>query len=488
MAVKRFGPVGIIDIGSNSVRFVAYGGAERVPSTLFNEKIMAALGRGVARNGRMEEKAIAKTLEALARFRQLAREMKLKRLHTVATAAVRDAENGPAFLNRVKDIGLEPRLISGAEEARLSGLGAISAIPDANGIVADLGGGSLELIGASRGKVGEGISLPLGVLRVGLEPDRAVIAKAIKQGIKQGPLKDAARGHGLYLVGGSFRALALLDMKTQAHPLPIIHHHRVEAGRLADLRAILQTLDVEELKRLTGISSARLPTLPAAVTILESMVDSLGPRRIIVSSFGLREGLLYRDLDEETKAEDPLLAAALEVGDRLGRFGDHGTALDEWMDPLFPDETEKMRRLRLTTCLLGDIAWNAHPDFRAERAVDMALHGNWVGIDSHGRAMLGRALCSAFGGDGGFSPEIAALLKPPEVDRAIAWGRGLRLAQRLSGGTEALLNKTSIALDAGEVILSVPGKYRMLYSEAVERRLVQLARSLGGLKAEAQFT
>ncbi|HEY0629198.1 MAG TPA: Ppx/GppA family phosphatase [Sphingomicrobium sp.] len=488
MAVKRFGPVGIIDIGSNSVRFMAYGGAERVPSTLFNEKIMAALGRGVARDGRLDEKAMAKTLEALARFRQLGREMKLKRLHTVATAAVRDASNGREFLGQVKQLGLEPRLISGAEEAKLSGLGAISAIPDANGIVADLGGGSLELIAANKGAVGEGISLPLGVLRVGLEPDRAVLAKSIKHGIKQGALKDAARGHGLYLVGGSFRALALLDMKTRAHPLPIIHHHRIEAGRLGDLRAILQTLEVEELKRLTGISSARLPTLPAAVTILEAMVDALGPRQIIVSAFGLREGLLYRDLDSETKAEDPLLAAALEVGDRLGRFGDHGTTIDEWMDPLFPDETEKMRRLRLATCLLGDIAWNAHPDFRAERAVDMALHGNWVGIDSHGRAVLGRALCSAFGGDGGFSPQIAALLKPAEIERVVSWGKALRLAQRLSGGTEALLNKTSIELGRGKAILSVPDKYRALYSEAVERRLVQLARSLGGLKAEVQFT
>jgi len=148
------------------------------------------------------------------------------------------------------------------------------------------------------------------------------------------------------------------------------------------------------------------------------------------------------------------------------------------MDPLFPDEAGDMQRLRLATCLLGDIAWNAHPDFRAERAVDMALHGNWVGINSHGRAVLGRALCSAFGGDGGFSKEVAALLKPGEVERLIAWGRALRLAQRLSGGTEALLRKTSIALKPGRLILSIPEKYRALYSEAVERRLLQLARTM----------
>jgi exopolyphosphatase/guanosine-5'-triphosphate,3'-diphosphate pyrophosphatase len=184
MGVKRFGPVGIIDIGSNSVRFVAYGGAARVPSTLFNEKIMAALGRGVARNGLLDEESVGETLEALARFRQLAREMRLKKLHTVATAAVRDAKNGKAFLKRVAEIGLKPRLLSGPAEAELSGLGVISAIPGAKGVVADLGGGSLELIGVARGAAGSGISLPLGVLRVGTDPRRDDIAAAIKAGIK----------------------------------------------------------------------------------------------------------------------------------------------------------------------------------------------------------------------------------------------------------------------------------------------------------------
>lgn len=487
MATKPFGPVGIIDIGSNSVRFVAYGGSERVPSVLFNEKLMAALGRGVARDGKLSEAAMGRTLAALGRFRQLAREMKLKRLHIVATAAVRDASNGKAFLKQVAELGLEPRVISGDEEAELAGLGVVSAIPDANGIVADLGGGSLELICVARGLVGEGATLPLGVFRLGADPDRDEIAKIIRTGIKKGRLKDAARGHCLYLVGGSFRALALLDMKIMGHPLPIIHHHRILSERLGDLRAALEGMDVNQLKAHTQISGARIPTLPAVVTLLETMMNVLGPRKTYVSAFGLREGLLYRDLDSTTKSEDPLLAAAVEVGDRLGRFGDHGAAIDIWMNPLFPDEIREMRRLRLATCLLGDIAWNAHPDFRAERAVDMALHGNWVGINSHGRAVLGRALCSAFGGDAGFSADVAALLKPEEVERVVAWGRALRLAQRLTGGTEALLRKTSVDLDSNRLVLSIPEKYRMLYSEAVERRLLQLGRALGGVKAEVRF-
>lgn len=485
MSEKRFGPVGIIDIGSNSVRFVAYGGAARVPSSLFNEKTNAALGRGLITGGKLDETAMEQTLEALARFRALGREMGLRKLHTVATAAVRDATNGPAFLKRISALGLKPRLLSGAEEGELAGLGVISGIPRAHGMVADLGGGSLELVGVARGAAGEGVTLPLGVLRIGTEPDGAAIHAAIRDMVKGSRLKDAARGHGLYLVGGSFRALALLDLKLLGHPLPIIHQHRIRADRLDELARVAGTEWPEALKARTGLSPSRISALPAAVAILAAMVDELGPGRVLTSAFGLREGLLYRDLDDDTRGEDPLLASAIEVGERLGRFGDHGATLDQWINPLFTDESADLQRLRLAACLLGDIAWNAHPDFRAERAVDMAVHGNWVGIDAHGRAMLGRALCSAFGGDGCFSKQLAALLHPAEDERAIAWGKAIRLAQRLSGGTETPLRRSSLALRDKRLVLTIQQRHRELVSMAVERRLGQLAKSLGRSPAVA---
>ena len=479
MSDKRFGPVGIIDIGSNSVRFVAYGGTARVPSNLFNEKTTAALGRGLSKDGRLDDEAMAHTLEALARFRMLGKEMGLKKLHTVATAAVRDATNGAAFLKQVSALGLKPRLLSGPEEAELSGLGVISAIPRAHGMVADLGGGSLELVGVARGGAGEGLSLPLGVLRVGADPDLAKLERAIAAAVGVTRLKGAARDHGLYLVGGAFRALATLDLKLLGHPLPIVHQHRIDRERLGELAAVARDEPIDSLKASTGLSAARIASLPAAAKLIEAMVEVLRPARVVVSAFGLREGLLYRDLDAETRSEDPLLAAALEIGDRLGRFGDHGAALDAWIDPLFPDEPADWQRLRLAACLLGDIGWNAHPDFRAERAVDLAVHGNWVGIDAHGRAMLGRALCAAFGGDGGFNKQMLGLLNPGEDERAAAWGRAIRLAQRLSGGTEALLRKSSVVLRDRRVVLTLQPRYRQLASGAVERRLVQLAKALG---------
>ena len=475
---RPFGPVGIIDIGSNSVRFVAYGGSPRVPSALFNEKIMAALGKGIAETGALDQASIEATIGALGRFRLLAKEIGLKKLHTVATAAVRDASNGADFLKRVTALGLKPRLLSGTEEAELSGLGVLSAIPRANGVVADLGGGSLELIGVARGAAGEGISLPLGVLRMGPQPTVSGLRDTIEAALGGSRLAGAARSQGLYLVGGSFRALAQLDLRLANHPLPIVHEHRFTSARLEELRAVLRETPLDELKKRTGVSAGRLPTLTAAAALFDALIATLGPRKVIVSAFGLREGLLYRDLDEATRREDPLLASALDVGERLGRFGDHGAALDQWIAPLFPSDAPADLRLRLAACLLADIAWNAHPDFRAERAVDMALHGNWVGIDSHGRAVLGRALCTVFGGDG-FSGRIADLLRPGENERAGAWGRAIRLAQRLSGGTETLLRKSRIELTSKRVTLTISPRFQSIYAIAVERRLRQLATAMG---------
>jgi exopolyphosphatase/guanosine-5'-triphosphate,3'-diphosphate pyrophosphatase len=468
-------PTGIIDIGSNSVRFVAYAGSARVPIQMFNEKISPALGRGVERDGRMEEESMERALGALARFRLLAREMGLSRLEVVATAAVRDADNGSDFLDSIRAIGLKPSVLPGPEEAELAALGVISSIPGALGIVADLGGGSLELAWIEDNEVGAKVSLPLGVLRIG-KRDVKALRKAITKAVDEAGIKP--KGGGLYLVGGSFRGLARLDLHDLQHPLPILHQHRLTKERLAALDGLLAKLEPDQLRALSGLSAGRVDNLLPAKRMLDALVEALEPKVIKTSSYGLREGLLYRALDRKTRQEDPLLAAALEVGERLGRFGDHGVTIDQWIAPLFADDDVPHTRLRLAACLMGDFAWNAHPDFRAERAVDLALHGNWVGIDARGRALVGRTLCTAFASENGMDPAVSALLTDEEQDRATAWGRAIRLAQKLSGGTEAILLRTSLLMDGDGIVLTLNKKDAALASEAVERRLQQLGRAM----------
>lgn len=473
----NFGPVGIVDIGSNSVRLVVFAGNERVPAPLFNEKVTAGLGRGVARDGAIDLESRDKALTALARFARVAKAIGVKKLTTVATAAVRDASNGKAFLKEVTALGLKPRLIDGTEEAELAGLGVISAFPRANGIVADLGGGSLELVGVARGLVGEGVSLPLGVQRIEGR-SVAVLKKAIGNGVPSRVMASAAKDHALYLVGGSLRALAQLDLALLDHPLPILHHHRIDPARFDELERAIANMPAEQLIKGLGLSPSRVVTLAPGLAMLRALNEQLQPKRILTSAFGLREGILYRDLSEAVRREDPLLAASLEAAQRLGRFGDHGALLDGWMAPLFTDDSTEAQRYRLAACLLGDIAWNAHPDFRSERAVDLAIHGNWVGIDAHGRALLGRTLHSAFSGKGQFDRRLAALLRPGEEERAESWGRAIRLAQRLSGGTEGLLRRTSIARRGNKLVLKLPARSGDLYAAPVERRLSALAKSL----------
>lgn len=474
-----FGPVGIIDIGSNSVRFVAYGGHPRVPSILFNEKVMAGLGSELESRGVLAEDAMDRALLALRRFRALAGALGLKDVQTVATAAVRDAGNGTEFLQEIAAIGFQPLLITGAEEARLAGLGVLSGTPEADGIAGDLGGGSLELIRIAGGEVGEGVSLPLGVLRVPPERARArALAEQIGRALAGTRIPHAAAGRPLYLVGGSWRSLGQINMHLSGHPLPIVHQHRINPDRVGALRAQVLAADRTALRAIPALSSSRIPTLPVAAALLDALTRTLKPSALVVSAYGLREGLLFRDLDPATRALDPLLSAAREVGSRYGRFEDHGDLIDRWIAPIFEDRPDAAR-LRLAACLLADIAWGAHPDFRAERAVDMAVHGNWVGIDSAGRAMLGLALFCAFAGTAGFDARIEALCTSAQAARARQWGVAIRLAQRLSGGVATPLEATTLARRGGKLVLGFPGGAATLGGEAVARRHKQLAAALG---------
>jgi exopolyphosphatase/guanosine-5'-triphosphate,3'-diphosphate pyrophosphatase len=200
----------------------------------------------------------------------------------------------------------------------------------------------------------------------------------------------------------------------------------------------------------------------------------------------VREGLLYDDLDPQIRTLDPLIEAARQVGAGLGRFEQHGEALDRWIAPVFGD-TPRQARLRLAACLLSDIGWAAHPDFRAERGIDMALHGNWVSIDARGRALLATALFANFGGAVFPYPQIAALCSDGEVRRARQWGLAIRLAQRLSGGVETPLRSSSLACEGDDrIVLRLNGAEGAMYSEPVERRLKTLAASLGR-KAEVRI-
>lgn len=471
-------PVAIVDIGSNSVRLVVYSGATRIPSVIFNEKVLAGLGRQV---GAISESAQERALAALDRFRLLIAQIGVVRTRVVATAAVREASNGAAFLDRVRHLGFDPFTLSGQEEARQAGLGVISAIPEADGIVGDLGGGSLELAEVSNGQVGRKASLPLGVLRLDALLDKGsdAFAKAVVKAVGGAGFAAAAADRPFYLVGGSWRTLARLEMAISGHPLPVTHQHVMPPGRPAELHDPLAGLDKASVKGIPSLSVSRFPSLPNANRLLDALVTVLHPNRLIVSSFGIREGLLFDELAPEVRALDPLIEAAREAGAGLGRFAQHGELLDAWIAPAFEDGPRKAR-LRLAACLLADIGWAAHPDFRAERGIDMALHGNWVAIDAPGRVMLAAALFSNSGGGRDLPyPAISALCSPAELKRASSWGYAMRLGQRLSGGVAAGLEHSRLRRAGDALRLEIDKGDAGLIAETVERRLKTLASAIG---------
>ncbi|BBF67863.1 Ppx/GppA family phosphatase [Sphingomonas bisphenolicum] len=470
----------IIDIGSNSVRLVVYDGPRRIPFILFNEKVMAGLGASLAKTGAIEPEAMDRGLRAVGRFAHLCRAMKVTEIRCVATAAVRDATNGAAFIARAKDMGLTVELLTGAQEAIGAAMGVLSGIPHADGIVGDLGGGSLELARIRGGAVEQTISLPLGVLRlpqIRAKGSRILERQVVKMLEKAGwtPEPDLP----FYLVGGSWRALARFDMQLTSFPLPVVHQYEMTAARAEQLTRIVSHVDRTRLKQIPAMTGSRVPTLPDAAALLSVVVRQLKSSRLVVSAYGLREGLLYEDLPEDIRAHDPLLVAAEAEGEAQSRFRGHGDRIDKWIAPLFADDDAAARRIRRAACLLADVGWRANPDFRAERGVEIALHSNWVGITAPERAMLAQALHSHFGGGMGCPPGVERLAKPEELRRAALWGLAIRLAQRLSGGVEGPLAVSQLSRTEGQIDLQLRDEDADLYGETVERRLRNLAQAMG---------
>ncbi|MFC3713697.1 exopolyphosphatase [Sphingoaurantiacus capsulatus] len=474
---------GIIDIGSNSIRLVVYRGRHRTPPILFNEKVMAGLGRGVAASGRISDEGLAVAEEAIARFALLCEDMGVHQLRAVATAAVREASNSKQFLSRIrKSCGLEIEVISGEAEARYAALGVLAGMPGADGVVGDLGGGSLELIRIADGRTHERVSLPIGSLK--LDAVRKKGPRALTAFVKKALAKVewAAEGKGkpFYMVGGSWRALAQLHMFLTEHPLPVVHQYAMTPATADRLVRAVTQMQTKTLKMVPNISSSRVPSLPGAAVLLRAVTQKLGSSKLVASAYGLREGLLFDTLPPDIKAQDPLVAAARAEGERQGRFPEHGDIFMEWMNGLFEPETAADKRLRHVACLLSDVAWRAHPDFRAERAVDVALHGNWTAITTDERAMLAASLFACFGGSA--QHPIVQLLHhladAESLRRAWLWGLALRLGQRLSGGTAEALEYSHLYRRGGDLVLTLNPHHAALYGDTVARRLKSLAQAM----------
>lgn len=482
----------VIDIGSNSVRLVVFDGPARIPATLFNEKVMAGLGEGVGGDGALSTAAMETALQTIARYAELLAAMRVESVRAVATAAVRRAANGAWFVAEIaRQTGIAVDILAGEVEARNSAYGVLAGIPGAEGIVGDLGGGSLELARICNGEVAELTSLPLGALRLTAlhQQGRAALQAEIRAAIRRLGWHGRGAGRPFYAVGGSWRALVQLHMHMTRWPLPVVHQYRLSAAELQRIGRSLAHLSAKSLRSIPELSRGRIPQLPGTAALLQAIVRDLGSEAVIASAFGLREGLLFASLPEAARACDPLLVAARDCARREGRQATDSpaqadamaAALLRFSDGLFVGESPALRRLREAACLLADTSWRAHPEMRAEDAVDRALHGTWVGIEAAERAMLARALWEVNGGGkrGRHTDILRQLAAPAELARAQRWGLALRLGQRLAGGSPVLLDNvaTGLAADGRTLWLSLPAPRSYLYGKPVVKRHRLLAQA-----------
>lgn len=471
----------IVDIGSNSIRLVVYEGPARVPAILFNEKVMAGLGRELATTGKIAADSMALATRSLERFHRLCAEMAVDDIKCFATSAVRDASNGHILLKIASKIGFVVDVLDGEQEAELAALGVISAIPNARGIVGDLGGGSLELAMVENGEVQAKYSFPFGVLRVAQmrRKDKEKFKRQIRKSIRKTGWEQHGEQLPFYLVGGSWRSLAQLDMYDSGYPLPVIHHYEMEPQRARRLVSQLARMNRDKLRAIPGLSSSRLPTLDDAAWLLSLLTRCLNSSKLIVSAYGVREGILFQNVNKKNRMDDPLLLATEESGAAQARFPANSKLLNVWIADIFDDDRADWHRIRQAACNLGDVAWRANPNFRAERGLLMGLHGNWVGITGPEREMLGQALFTSFGGGVNIFPGGGKLAGPSATQRAICWGLAMRLGQRLSGGTRGPLEQTKIRKAGGKLQLLLPGDLAHLYGDTVAKRHMTLANMLG---------
>lgn len=474
--------VGIVDVGSNSVRLVVFDGAARSPAYFYNEKILCGLGAGVARTRRLNPRGKERAMSALARFGLLAEGMGIAPLRGVATAAVREARDGPEFTREVRErTGIDLWTASGEEEARLAAQGVLLGWPGASGLVCDVGGSSMEMARLDGGEIQGCLSAPIGPLSLkamglGGEELRSRVARSIAEvrGRIPGPVER------LFLVGGSWRMIARLDMERVSYPLKVLHEYRIKPGSLKKTLGWIEELSPGELGGLARAYGQRRELIPAASMILSEISKAFRPREIVVSGFGIREGILYGQMPESLRARDPLIEVCGHMEAASARMPGFGKVLFDFLLPLFRGVPEDRVRLVRAACLLHDVSWRAHPDYRAEVCFDNITRANLAGLDHAGRVFLGLALLRRYRNSrsGTAFEAVSGLIGKSDRKLAEMTGAAMRFGAMLTVDSRGM-GELAPRPEEGVLELRLKGPAAGLFGEVAKARFETLAKAMG---------
>jgi exopolyphosphatase/guanosine-5'-triphosphate,3'-diphosphate pyrophosphatase len=474
------GPVAIVDIGSNSVRLVIYESFSRTPAVIHNEKAICAIGRGMVTTGRLNDDGIVLALEALARFRMLADAHHADAREAVATAAARDAANGREFIRRAESAWGGPiRVLSGEEEAHLAAEGVLAGSPEADGLAADLGGGSLDMVTVKAGKTGAAMTLPFGPLRLmdQSKDDADKARKLVDKGLENFTQLGDLKGRSLYAVGGVWRSLARIDMERRRYPLHVLHDYQIPRDRALDLCELLGRQSRKSLDMMRVVSRRRAEAMPYGAIVLERLLQVTGLKEVVISAFGLREGLLHAQLPEAERIKDPLIEFAAATNDRISRMPAHAGEMFKWMEVLFAGESKEEARIRHAICLFSDMGWRRHPDDRALGAFNQVLTAPFSGAGHRARALIATAIFHRYSGDEDFPREIAVHDLLSDADDMLARRIGLaaRLAFALSASSTGELPHYRLRMTPTRLLLEMAHRRGAIAGEPVQKRLGALA-------------
>ncbi len=486
-SLRALSRVGVVDVGSNSVRMVIFDGAARSPAYFYNEKVMCELGAGLSETGRLNPRGCERAMAALRRFRHVANDLGVPKLHTVATAAVREAEDGPDFCDLVeREIGLNIQVVDGAEEARLSAQGVLLGWPGAYGLICDIGGSSVELAEIGDGQVGRRMTSPLGPLKLrDIKGGRRARKAHIKKTMEEMRDQMGLQRDRLFLVGGSWRAFARIDMLRRGYPLNVLHEYRMTHQHVRETIKLIEKSDADELRSQAGVSGSRMALMPYAMDVLARLIRTFKPKDIAISSYGIREGLLFEQMPQHLRDRDPLIEASrfAEAKDaRLPGFGKH---LFDFVMPLFRSAPPQKVRLIKAACLLHDVSWRAHPDYRAEVCFEYVTRANMSGLKHSERVFIGLALQHRYRNkrEGNRFAPLYELLDERSQKQAEVLGKAMRFGAMLWMPNTAAMGKLKFYPKKQEIELILPKIAQPVFNEVAEARFRSLANAL---KAEAR--
>ena len=471
--------IGLIDIGSNSIRLVIYRAGGRLPHPQFNEREVCRLGEGLSETGRLAPDRIAHALEALQRFAQIIKASQVDALKIFATEAVRKAQNAQDFLIPAEAIlQTDIRILSGEEEAQFAGKGVLSGFVDVDGIVGDLGGGSLELIHVKN--LASIQKQPQTSLACGhLNPMPYHRIKALLQ--DQGWISKK-KGKRFYAVGGTWRAMATAYTTASKRRLHIVHGLTLPT---AELQKLIERIE-KSGGEIEGIPMARRASMMQASTVMRALLDVMQPSEVVFSSYGVREGLLYDDLSNDLRRIDPLVAGVSEFSTMTARHAGLGLALTKCLLPFVENLDERLIRLSLSCCYLADISWLDHPDYRASLAVEKMLGLSVVGIDHSDRAWMAAVLSTRYSGTFPSRSLFRGLLSKKERRAARLVGLTLRMLMTVTGGIPALLNTIIVSSEKKRLLIDIPETLHGHDQGLINRRIDAIS-SETGVKITTRF-